>query len=115
MRRGRHHGHAAKTSDVGREVGRGASASRTFATWLRRTFTFVLPVRGSPQLNKKSLFPQINRPKETHSHRTGTSTTQSDANRRFLVSSECCGNGCSFYVFETGEQIERWSYFFIVS
>src|SRR3979409_109988 len=25
-----------------------ASASRTFATWLRRTFTFVLPVRGSP-------------------------------------------------------------------
>jgi hypothetical protein len=27
---------------------KGASASRTFATWLRRTFTFVLPVRGSP-------------------------------------------------------------------
>ena len=26
-----------------------------------------------------------------------------------------CGNGCSFDVFETGEQIERWSYFFIVS
>ena len=26
-----------------------------------------------------------------------------------------CGNGCSFYVFETGEQIERCSYFFIVS
>jgi hypothetical protein len=26
-----------------------------------------------------------------------------------------CGNGCSFYVFETGEQIERSSYFFIVS
>jgi len=25
------------------------------------------------------------------------------------------GNGCSFYVFETGEQIERCSYFFIVS
>ena len=24
-------------------------------------------------------------------------------------------NGCSFYVFETGEQIERCSYFFIVS
>lgn len=26
-----------------------------------------------------------------------------------------CGNGCSFYVFETGKQIERYSYFFIVS
>ena len=26
-----------------------------------------------------------------------------------------CGNGCSFYVFETREQIERCSYFFIVS
>ena len=26
-----------------------------------------------------------------------------------------CGNGCSFYEFETGEQIERCSYFFIVS
>ena len=26
-----------------------------------------------------------------------------------------CGNGCSFYSFETGEQIERCSYFFIVS
>jgi hypothetical protein len=26
-----------------------------------------------------------------------------------------CGNGCSYYVFETGEQIERCSYFFIVS
>jgi hypothetical protein len=26
-----------------------------------------------------------------------------------------CGNGCSFYVFKTGEQIERCSYFFIVS
>ena len=25
------------------------------------------------------------------------------------------GNGCSFYVFKTGEQIERCSYFFIVS
>ena len=25
------------------------------------------------------------------------------------------GNGCSFYLFETGEQIERGSYFFIVS
>jgi hypothetical protein len=26
-----------------------------------------------------------------------------------------CGNGCSFYVLETSEQIERCSYFFIVS
>ena len=25
------------------------------------------------------------------------------------------GNDCSFYLFETGEQIERGSYFFIVS
>jgi hypothetical protein len=25
------------------------------------------------------------------------------------------GNGCSFYLFETGEQIERGFYFFIVS
>jgi hypothetical protein len=30
-------------------------------------------------------------------------------------SSYHCGNGCSFYVFETGEQFERRSYFFIVS
>ena len=39
--------------------------------------------------------------------------TYSDAPRD--PSSYHCGNGCSFYVFETGEQIERCSYFFIVS
>jgi hypothetical protein len=39
--------------------------------------------------------------------------TYSDAPRE--PPSYHCGNGCSFYVFETGEQIERCSYFFIVS
>jgi hypothetical protein len=39
--------------------------------------------------------------------------TYSDAPRE--PPSYHCGNGCLFYVFETGEQIEHCSYFFIVS
>jgi transposase len=31
---------------------KGASASRTSATWRRRTFTFVLPVKGSPTITR---------------------------------------------------------------
>jgi transposase len=31
---------------------KGASASKTFATWLRRTFTFVLPTKGSPIITR---------------------------------------------------------------
>ena len=53
MRGGWHHGHAAQADDLGLKGRRDASASRTSATWLRRTFTFVLPVKGCLPLHER--------------------------------------------------------------
>jgi hypothetical protein len=52
-------------------------------------------------------------PIDTREEKLARGMTYSDAPRE--PPSYHCGNGCSFYVFETGEQIERCSYFFIVS
>ena len=48
MRERGHHGHAAQADDLELKGAKAASASRTSATWLRRTFTSVLPAKGSP-------------------------------------------------------------------
>src|SRR5262249_46130021 len=52
-------------------------------------------------------------PIDTREEKLARGMTYSDAPRE--PPSYHCGNGCSFYVFETREQIERCSYFFIVS
>ena len=66
---------------------------------------------GALTLSHSGATPVVHHSKERTQGTRGMS--YSDASRE--PPSYHCGNGCSFYGFEAGEQIERCSYFFIVS